>query len=1123
MKHIVAFGWVSMLALVLWFASPATQAQNSAGPDFLADAGNPSDGLLVTNRAAASGMATFARARGAGLEVKASASDSASQRALAFVTSYGSTFGLRRAADVRVMRESSPDEVGMEHVRLQQVVGGVPVTAGQFLVHLRGTHVVAANADLLNDVAVDVSPTLLPAEATARARELMERQRDAATAAELRYSQPRLEVFNRGLLQEGSYPTRLAWLVQASALSVRELIWVDAHSGAILLHFDQVTSARNRRIHNANSTNALPGPLVRTEGGPATGDIDADLAYDFSGDTYDYFFTQHGRDSFDNAGAAMISTVRYCPDFFNCPFVNAFWNGTQMVYGEGFSTADDVDAHELTHAVTEYSAGLFYYMQSGALNESFSDIFGETVDLINGQGNDAASVRWKLGEDLPASIGIIRDMADPTVYGDPGKISDPEFHTDYTTDGGGVHSNSGVPNHAYSLMVDGGVYNGRTVTGIGLTAAAKIQYRALTVYLTSGSNFIDNYNALQQSCADLIGVSGITAATCVQVKAAIDAVEMNGQFGFNHAAPAFCSAGQTPVDLFADNFQSSPNSAWSSTALQGSGSWVIPDTGWAKSGTRMAYGQDYNSVSDTAMSMTSSVALPAGAKLQFNHAYAFEQGGGVPYDGAVLEYSTNGGVSWTDAGSLIVAGDPYDPTAPINGDTGNPLGGRHGFVGNSYGYTASQLNLSSLAGANVRFRFRVGTDLAVGDIGWVVDDVRLYTCGSGCTFSISPTSESFTAAAGSGSVALTASASTCGWTAASNDSWITITSPTSGNGSATVAYSVAANTGTTPRTGTLTIAGKTFTVNQAAASSTLSVTVVAPNGGEKLYTGTPFTIQWTASGASSFDVTSSSDGGVTYVPVAGCTALPAAARACTWNAPAPVTKKGRIKVTAHDAASGTQSDVSNAAFSIATGAASITVTFPNSATNVGIGSAQVVKWKHNLGTQSSVRIELSRDGGITYPEVLAAAQQNSTATGGSFDWRVAGPATTGAQARIRVTWTNGPVSDTSNVSFTIAPAFIKLTAPKALTIWGFNTTQKQTWTTNLGALDVVNVQLSTAGIGGPYTTMSGGANIVAATKLANVVVPSTATTTARVKVMWANPPAGLSAAGNNPANFTIQP
>ena len=132
-----------------------------------------------------------------------------------------------------------------------------------------------------------------------------------------------------------------------------------------------------------------------------TGDSDADLAYEFAGDTYNYYASVHGRDSFDDAGATIVSSVHFCKTAGGCPYQNAFWNGTQMVYGEGFSAADDVDAHELTHAVTERTASLFYYMQSGALNESFSDIFGETVDLTNGSGTDTAGVRWLLGEDVP--------------------------------------------------------------------------------------------------------------------------------------------------------------------------------------------------------------------------------------------------------------------------------------------------------------------------------------------------------------------------------------------------------------------------------------------------------------------------------------------------------------------------------------------------------------------------------------------------------------------------------------------------------------------------------------------------------------------------------------------------
>jgi hypothetical protein len=110
----------------------------------------------------------------------------------------------------------------------------------------------------------------------------------------------------------------------------------------------------------------------------------------------------------------------------------------------------------------------------------------------------------------------------------------------------------------------------------------------------------------------------------------------------------------------------------------------------------------------------------------------------------------------------------------------------------------------------------------------------------------------------------------------------------------------------------------------------------------------------------------------------------------------------------------------------------------------------------------------------------------------------------------------------SNASFTIAPVFISVTAPSASENWGIGTTQRQTWTTNLGALDRVNVQLSTTGTAGPFTTLSGGAGIVANRNTVNVIVPGTPSTSARVKVAWANPPAGTSAQATSPANFKVQ-
>ena len=311
---------------------------------------------------------------------------------------------------------------------------------------------------------------------------------------------------------------------------------------------------------------------------------------------------------------------------------------------------------------------------------------------------------------------------------------------------------------------------------------------------------------------------------------------------------------------------------------------------------------------------------------------------------------------------------------------------------------------------------------------------------------------------------------------------------------------------------------------QAGSAPTIAVTVTSPNGGEKLFTGSSYRIAWNATGSvSRFAVESSSDGGATYVLVPGCSALPDTIHGCAWTAPGPATSNGRIRVTARDAAGGSVSDASDSAFSIASGAASITVTYPNTTINAGIGSLQEVKWNHNLGANTFVRIELSRDGGLTYGETLASSVQNTGATTGTFAWRVNGPATAGGQARIRVTSTNVPASDVSDTNFTIAPAFITVAAPTASANWGIGTTQKTTWTTNLGALDKVNVQLSTSGAGGPFATLSGGAGIVANKNTANVIAPSTPSTTARVKVAWANPPAGTGTEATSPADFKVQP
>ncbi len=724
----------ALAAGLIWYQpGVAGQAPAQAAALPIQSLSEPDQGFAIRQVAPQSGYATFASSPDQGILLPLPAGAPAEARALGFVDAYGKAFGLADSSQVRLMAAPQADVLGLEHVRLQQVHKGVPVRAGEFVVHLKGSRAMAANGHITNDLPDNVVPGIPANAALTEARQLIEKRRpEAAPGAQ--YSDPRLEIFNRSLLSDPvSYGSRLAWFVEATGETLREYIWVDAQSGVLLLNFSQLADAKLRTVYTAGHTNTLPGTLVRIEGGAATGDADQDNAYDYAGVTYDYYLANHGRDSFDNAGGTLISTAHYCTPT-TCPsYENAFWNGTQMVYGDGFSSADDVVAHELTHAVTERTAGLLYYVQSGALNESFSDIFGETVDLTDGVGvDDTPGVRWRMGEDL--SIGAIRDMMTPTTFSDPGKMSDSAFFKcsnqawdDPNADRGGVHTNSGIPNHAYALMADGGTYNGRTVTGIGLTKAGKIQYRALSTYLTSGAGFLDNYNALNQSCTDLIGTAGITSGDCTQVTTALQAVEMNSTWGCAGAtpAPAVCPAG-TPSYTSNEGFESGAGNWTASTS--GAGTWSrIVD--FAKTGEFSEWGTDAGSVSDHRLSMTSAAVMPAGARLYFDHAFEFENDIVSSYDAGVLEYSTDGGTAWTDAASFIDAGQGYGGT--VSSCCTNPLGGRSAFVRSSFGYTATRLNLASLAGQSVKFRFRVGTDSSVSSLGWLVDNVAIYACGSG--------------------------------------------------------------------------------------------------------------------------------------------------------------------------------------------------------------------------------------------------------------------------------------------------------------------------------------------------------------------------------------------------------
>jgi Zn-dependent metalloprotease len=244
----------------------------------------------------------------------------------------------------------------------------------------------------------------------------------------------------------------------------------------------KATGGPQRTIADAGHLEQLPGRTVRKEGARATGDAAADEAYDGLGQTWTLYDEVYQRDSLDGHGLPLLGSVHYGTDYDN-----AFWDGTQMVFGDGdnelfgrFTASLDVIGHELTHGVTEIEAGLVYSGQSGALNESLSDVFGSLVKQ-HALGQSADEADWLIGAELlrPGVEGVaLRSMKAPgTAYDDDVLGKDPQPATmagyvDTTDDDGGVHTNSGIPNHAFYLASVAAGGNAWETTG-------KVWYAAL--------------------------------------------------------------------------------------------------------------------------------------------------------------------------------------------------------------------------------------------------------------------------------------------------------------------------------------------------------------------------------------------------------------------------------------------------------------------------------------------------------------------------------------------------------------------------------------------------------------------------------------------------------------------
>ncbi|MGD1845348.1 MAG: M4 family metallopeptidase [Salibacteraceae bacterium] len=451
--------------------------------------------------------------------------------------------------------DNETDPFGYTHYRFQQTYRGLPIELSRYLVHVRNGKVVSMNGVWFDEIPVK-AVALSEGQALQQALDYIGAQvykwEIPAEEEHLQWEEDDHDAsyFPRGsavlipLAANMENPElRAAWKFNIYAhqpMSRRE-IYIDAADGSVVFendlihHGDSVGSAVTGYSGTQTITADYTGSTFRLrETGRGNGVqtlnmqngtsynasvdfTDADnfwnnanaSADEFAGDahwgaevTYDYFWLEHSRNSIDGSGFLLRSYVHY-----DSNFGNAFWDGQRMTYGDGNNgnapfTALDIAGHEVTHGLTTFSAGLIYQNESGALNESFSDIFGTAIEFY---GKPMAA-NWTVGEDLGF---VIRNMANPNAANDPDTYLGTNWFTG-TGDNGGVHINSGVQNFWYYLLVNGGtgtndIGDSYAVTALGFSDASAIAFRNLTVYLTPSSNYADARFFGIQAAIDLFG------------------------------------------------------------------------------------------------------------------------------------------------------------------------------------------------------------------------------------------------------------------------------------------------------------------------------------------------------------------------------------------------------------------------------------------------------------------------------------------------------------------------------------------------------------------------------------------------------------------------------------------
>jgi Zn-dependent metalloprotease len=932
-------------------AAPAARPD----PSIIDEMRSTASGDIALRANPATGKVGFARAEGSNPDllpgVAAEGRQGAIDKANRYLDRFSGAFGARASE----LKQSGvyADKSGWS-ISFSQSYDGVPVFAAEIKAHVdREGDLTAVNGFAAPALSLGTTPRVSQEDAAARALAMVLHQPSGhedrvspAFTKGLKVRSNDLMIYRTGSTRGIKGAAKLAWVVEVwNKATVRETIILDAMTGKYLNRWSMMAHALERELFEGNPDGSYTH--IYSEGDAFPGTMTEDQTNELLGasETYWMFRNTFGRNSWDGQGGTMFTTNN--DPRISCP--NANWNGFSTNYCTGV-TGDDTVAHEWAHAYTERTSGLIYQWQSGAMNEAYSDIWGEIVDMLNtrhneggetpgdtvlrtegncseftrheitmeitapagaagpcnaapasfgpvitqsgvtgeavigvdgvgtlpdgtpdtstgdgclpfenaadiagfwvyvdrgtctfatkaGNAEDAGAIgivvgdnvsgrnpismsgsagiygvmvtledgvrfktaggpvtfdvaavpsaadnsyRWLSGESDPAFGGAIRDMWNPNCYGDPGKVSDAEYHC-ATDDSGGVHTNSGVVNRTFAILVDG--LPGK-VTSIGIDKAAWLFWHSQVNYLTPTSFFPDLADALEASCADLQGVDlekvslgnpsladgsdggvanpevvdgGMTTADCARVLSAINETELRldptdqceWEPLLQPGAPALdCGADKVTEASYTEDFEDGL-AGWTQdeelTFPEGHGyPWETTGSAPEHSGTA-AFGPDpvegdcgggADDISSRNGLISPDITVPDGLtpRLSFDHYLATEAG----WDGANVKVSVNGGAFAVVPDAAYLFNAPgSEILSPSDGNT-NPMAGEPGWTGTdggelagSWGTSVVDLGALASAGDTVAFRFDIGRDGCNGVDGWYVDNVVVESCVDG--------------------------------------------------------------------------------------------------------------------------------------------------------------------------------------------------------------------------------------------------------------------------------------------------------------------------------------------------------------------------------------------------------